>query len=483
MPASRLQISCPELLSAFARSPLLGTAIRTLGDLALAEVDLETAGNPTKQTQGAQAVPIQYRGRIHGHVCYCPAICGPVVPRAAHAIASLMEHALEREMAVADLAAAVTADYEELNMLYDLTSKIVTRTYAPDIGEIVVQEAVRILKCRRVSLLVLDDRQNSLSVLASRGLPAEALHASVPLTGTIAGQVLLDEDMLLVNDLADRPDLEGRSRGSYQTESFLVVRVPLFARGEAVGVLTATERDDGSEFTSRDRRLAEGLSSLAASALLNCRLHATVQRQMLGTIRALASAVDAKDPYTKAHSARVAELSVQSARRLGLAGERECREVELAGLLHDVGKIGISDAILRKPDRLTWAEYEIIKGHPKIGARIVEQVQGLEEVAKAVLHHHERYDGLGYPAGLSGAAIPLTSRLIAASDTFDALTSERPYRPAMSTSDALREIQLNSGTQLAPDAVEALVEALSRTDADHCDSSTRQSPDALASCP
>ena len=193
---------------------------------------------------------------------------------------------------------------------------------------------------------------------------------------------MFDDDLLLVNDMGDRPDLARKSRGAYQTQSFLVVRVPLMARGEPIGILTATERNDKAEFTSRDRKLVESLSSLAASALLNCQLHSKINRQMIGTIKAMACAVDAKDMYTHDHSARVADLCIQMAARMGLTGAEQSREIELASLLHDIGKIGVSDAVLGKSGRLTPEEYDAIKQHSKIGAHIVQQVQGLEGVAK-----------------------------------------------------------------------------------------------------
>jgi putative nucleotidyltransferase with HDIG domain len=464
MSSAELHVSLPEVLGPFVRSAPLGHAIQVIGQLAGTHVAIECApgiGEPVLPADGAAAaIPIQYRGQTRGLVTCRGTGAHPMAAQAAHSITTLMEHALDREMAVTDLADAMNTSFEELNMLYSLMSEIVTRTYAPDIGQVVVDETVRILNCRRVSLLVLDEEHQRMRVLAARGLPAEAMRSSIPVTGTIAGEVLLDDELLLVNRLADRPDLAARSHGTYQTQSFLVVRVPLMARGEPLGILTATERNDKSEFTSRDRRLVEGLSSLAASALLNCQLHSKINRQMIGTIRAMACAVDAKDVYTHDHSARVADLCIRVADHMGLTSAQQSREIELASLLHDIGKIGISDAVLGKSGRLTPQEHDTIKQHSRIGAHIVQQVQGLDGVAKAILHHHERYDGLGYPAGLARETIPLASRLIAVADAFDAITTDRPYRRGLSVSKALRELQRNSGTQFAPEAVAAITESV-----------------------
>jgi putative nucleotidyltransferase with HDIG domain len=183
---------------------------------------------------------------------------------------------------------------------------------------------------------------------------------------------------------------------------------------------------------------------------------------MITTIQALASAIDAKDQYTHAHSARVAQLVLATARELGITDPETCREVELAGLLHDIGKIGIPDAILTKAGRLTPEEFATVQRHTEIGAGIVRKVEGMERVAQAVRHHHERYDGLGYPLGLARDAIPVTSRMIAIADVFDVLTSDRPYRKAVGVEEAVLEINRFRGTQFDPAIVDAFQRVISR---------------------
>ena len=181
------------------------------------------------------------------------------------------------------------------------------------------------------------------------------------------------------------------------------------------------------------------------------------------TIRALAEAVDAKDAYTRGHSERVGVYASKLGRELGLPREL-IERIYISGLLHDVGKIGVRDAIITKPDRLTPEEYEEIKRHPEIGARILQPVAFLADVVPCVRHHHEWYDGSsqGYPARLVGDQIPLPSRIILVSDTVAAVTSDRPYRRGLALERVVAELYRFSGTQFDPNCVEAMLRLLER---------------------
>jgi HD-GYP domain-containing protein (c-di-GMP phosphodiesterase class II) len=191
--------------------------------------------------------------------------------------------------------------------------------------------------------------------------------------------------------------------------------------------------------------------------------HQELQAGYVATVRALVAAVDAKDTYTRGHSERVGVYSTR------IAHELECdrhfiERIYLAGLLHDIGKIGIRDAIITKPDRLTPEEYEEIKRHPDIGATILEPVAFLADIAPCVRHHHEWYDGSsrGYPDRLTGKEIPYPSRIILVADTMEAMTSDRPYRRGMPLSKVLAELQRCSGTQFDPEIVDAFLSILER---------------------
>jgi putative nucleotidyltransferase with HDIG domain len=181
------------------------------------------------------------------------------------------------------------------------------------------------------------------------------------------------------------------------------------------------------------------------------------------TIRALAEAVDAKDAYTRGHSERVGVYASKLGRELGLPREL-IERIYISGLLHDVGKIGVRDAIITKPDRLTFEEYEEIKRHPEIGARILQPVAFLADVVPCVRHHHEWYDGSdrGYPSRLVGDQIPLPSRIILVSDTVEAMTSDRPYRRGLPLDKVVEELFRFSGTQFDPNCVDAMLRLLER---------------------
>jgi len=466
MSTAQLHLISPQQVAEFVAKGRLRQALTDLAELSGAGL---TFADPAENGWASAAnlaqlaeLPIQYRGRSWGKMlCQSDGDASPVA-RTAGAMRHLLEHMLDREMAVGDLVGAMMTCYDELNLLYCLLPRITSEVYPSEIAEVLVDETARTLGCSRVSLLVLDGSRSNLTLLASRGLPPEARRISIPVSASVAGRALTEDDLLVVDDIAHRPELAALSQGQYESASFAVVRVPLRARGEAVGVLTVTDRSPGPEFTARDRKLLDGLSAIGASALLNCRLHAVVANQMMSTIQALASAVDAKDQYTHDHSARVAQLCVATARELGISDTPTCREVELAGLLHDIGKIGVPDAILSKPGPLTPEEYAVAKTHVNIGAAMVESIPGLEPVALAIRHHHERCDGLGYPSGLAGEAIPLASKLIAAVDVFDTLTSNRPYRKCSSREGAVHELRKSKGTHLDPAIVDAFLSVIKR---------------------
>jgi len=190
-------------------------------------------------------------------------------------------------------------------------------------------------------------------------------------------------------------------------------------------------------------------------------LYTKMRKVYLDTIRALAAAIDAKDPYTKGHSERVAKMSVTLAQELNLSG-REIENIEYTALLHDIGKIGIADSILGKKGSLTSQEFDKIKEHTAMGANIIEPVDFLKNSYWAIYHHHEKYNGKGYPDGLKSEDIPILARIIAAADAYDAMNSDRPYRKKLNKDKILKELKDQSGKQFDPEVVKALISVLDR---------------------
>jgi putative nucleotidyltransferase with HDIG domain len=196
------------------------------------------------------------------------------------------------------------------------------------------------------------------------------------------------------------------------------------------------------------------------AALHRAELIASIESSFMTTLGTLCDVLEAKDSYTADHSGTVADLAERVAARMGL-GADEVRAVRYAGLLHDIGKVGVRTELLAKPGRLTREEFEEIKEHAAIGARLLEQIPFFEDVHPLVRSTHERWDGAGYPDGLRGDAIPLGARIIGACDAFHAMTSERPYRVAVSHDVALTELRGNAGAQFDPAVVDALVAEVS----------------------
>jgi putative nucleotidyltransferase with HDIG domain len=220
--------------------------------------------------------------------------------------------------------------------------------------------------------------------------------------------------------------------GSRRRMIWLTVAVVFLALWAALAVLVR----------SGSRRLVESNRLLEQSAL--------------EAVASLNETVDAKDPYTAGHSLRVQRIAVEIGREMGL-GPACLETLHYAGLFHDIGKIGVPDAILTKPERLTDEEFEIVKRHPEDGARIVGRLHSLQQIVPAILHHHERWDGAGYPHGLRSDEIPAEAGIVGLADAFDAMTTDRPYSDARPLEEAVEEIVRNRGTQFAPAVVDAFL--------------------------
>jgi HD-GYP domain-containing protein (c-di-GMP phosphodiesterase class II) len=219
-----------------------------------------------------------------------------------------------------------------------------------------------------------------------------------------------------------------------------------------IEVTSRTELGDlGNSFNMMTDQVERFIGDLQKSAQENREL-------FIGTVKGLAAAIDGKDPYTRGHSERVSRFSMAIAQRLDLPDD-EIEKIRISALLHDVGKIAIDDNILKKPAALTDEEYEIMKGHPQKGYKIMSQIPAMKEFLPGMYMHHEMVNGMGYPQGLKGDEIPLMGKIVAVADTFDAMTTDRPYQKAMKFEDALARIESFVSTRYDPGVVAALSEA------------------------
>lgn len=268
-----------------------------------------------------------------------------------------------------------------------------------------------------------------------------------------AVSILLEQEPIAV---ADRTAIYPAD-GIFENLEPQVMVHPVQAHGNKYGwIVVGGKQGDDSYVSSHDTKTIDSIAGIFAAFLENTRLYEVQRRTFVGTVRALSGAIDAKDRYTRGHSDRVALLSKQLALEIGCT-EEEAERVRLCGILHDVGKIGVPEHVLCKNGRLTDEEFDMIKLHPAIGEEMLRDIPSLHDILPGVLHHHERWDGRGYPAGLSGEDIPLMGRILALADTFDAMSSNRAYRSAMPRAKVLAEIEKCSGSQFEPRLAEAFL--------------------------
>lgn len=229
---------------------------------------------------------------------------------------------------------------------------------------------------------------------------------------------------------------------------------PIERGGEQLGFLIAAGKNgDYPQVSSHEIKLMESISGMLGAAIENAELYHQQHLTFLGTIKALSAAIDAKDQYTRGHSERVAMLSALLALQVGYS-EENAERIRISGLVHDVGKIGVPESVLCKPSRLSDEEFDLIKLHPSIGYEIMKDIPDLHDILPGVLHHHERWDGKGYPGNLAGDDIPKMARIMALADTFDAMSSNRAYRTGMPRERVFEEFRKCAGTQFDPELVE-----------------------------
>ena len=355
------------------------------------------------------------------------------------------------EVELDSLSGQLANTYEELSLIYQLSSGMKINRRAGDFFKQACLDVMEVMGVRGMGVVLRTSHDQQDPVLfGSLSLPPGKVHR---LTDELLHVLNGRKSPLLVNNLPGDKTFAWLAEYAKQ-----IIAVPLQREDQILGCLFGIDKMSG-EFDSVDSKLLNSIANESAIYLENVTLFADVHGLMMGLLHSLTSAVDAKDAYTCGHSERVALLCRQLAIEAKLS-EHEVDRIYMAGLLHDVGKIGVPEAVLQKPGKLTPEEFDQMKKHPEIGARILADIKQIRDIIPGVLHHHERYDGKGYPAGLAAEGIPMMGRILCLADCFDAMTSNRTYRKALPLEVALTEIRRCSGTQFDP----GLAEAFLRTD-------------------
>jgi HD-GYP domain-containing protein (c-di-GMP phosphodiesterase class II) len=358
-----------------------------------------------------------------------------------------LAHAEESDQSVAGFTRQLSDAFETIDLLYTLGRSMNELDQPEHFAKSLADRVRATLGFRLVCVVMADDRAGPLgaSLITSGESPAgDMLEAGVR---AMLRDATLPAKAAVLSEIDARP-IPGCSQALVH---------PLTRAGRIVGALCAADKTgDDPQVSSYDIQLLEAAAGYLGAFLDNAGLYAEQKSLFHGTLDALTAAIDAKDRYTCGHSRRVAHLSRLLALAHGLPAE-QAQRVHIAGLVHDVGKIGVPEAVLTKSGRLTDEEFNAIKLHPEIGHRILKDLPALADVLPGVLHHHERFDGRGYPHALAGRDIPLMARIIALADTFDAMSSTRSYRAAMDRPRVLAEIARCAGAQFDPDLAAAFV--------------------------
>jgi len=361
--------------------------------------------------------------------------------------AEVLEDELQR------LSQALSVKFEELTLLHQLSERLKLDEETDDICRSLLQELTPCIEAGWIAIDLFEDEDGGQPTKFYQdggdcdpewiqALADYAQRDSIVLSN---GASTFGVNVAIVNEPTESAPAKVR-----------VVVVPIRRKTRKLGRMIAIRSMTQNEFGTVEADLMKSTSMMLGVHLINQRQYQEMQNMFEGTIQSLVSALDAKDAYTCGHSSRVADLAVELATRLGFDEDGIAR-IRMAGILHDIGKIGVEDSVLRKPGRLTDEEFEKIKAHPVLGFEILQGIRQFSHILPAVRHHHESWDGSGYPDGLSGVDIPRDAQVLAVADAFDAMTSDRPYRSGMPLPKVISIFQGGRGTQWAADVVDVLL--------------------------
>ncbi|MEW6096071.1 MAG: HD domain-containing phosphohydrolase [bacterium] len=343
-------------------------------------------------------------------------------------------------------------------LLLNKIGKMLSSTFEQNqVLKLMSKSLSQMVKCDILAVIILNPEHAQMNVFTnapiSQTLITSIKSHMVNILKTFTDRNFEQEPITVIQEIKKK-----KSKRVLNKEIKSCLSLPLVAKDEIIGAIGISSFKPNA-FTEDNLRMLSTLAPQIAIALENARIYIDMQELYTGTVEALASEIETRNPYTRGHSERVTNYSVEVAKRLGFT-QREIDILHYAGLLHDLGKIGISDEILLKPDKLTDEEYSQMKNHPLKSESILRVIAFLREILPIIRHHHEHYDGRGYPNGLKGEKIPLGSRIIAVADAFDAITSDRPYRNAKPIERAVEILKECSGTQFDPEIVEVFLKVI-----------------------
>lgn len=350
--------------------------------------------------------------------------------------------------------------HKSLETIYQVANLIHQEEDINHLFELIMDAIFRVFKADRSLLIMCDDELGTLDpVVLRRGADAPP-DDRTSISQTIVREVVDKGISLITFDAQkDKRFKEGESIVVGGIRS--VMCAPVQTRNRILGAIYIDTVGRPREFTENDLELLSAIGKQSGIAIQRARLLEEQVESYYSTVRTLIAAVEAKDSYTRGHSERVTAYAVALGQILGLS-EDTVDLLRLASLLHDIGKIGVPESVLNKPGKPTEEEWQIIRRHPEVGASIVENIRGQDTklIVGIVRHHHERFDGKGYPDGLAGEDIPFLARILAVADSYDAMTSRRPYRGVLSRKKVISEIEGGSGTQFDAAAATALLDLI-----------------------
>ena len=357
-----------------------------------------------------------------------------------------------------DNAMELSHKIETIQVMNDIDRSILSSLRSTEMLETVTMMIGRLIGCDRTTVVLVDKEKDGFIYSAGFGTDIVQKGAVIPFKNTSTTEVVKSGRYQYIANLSEIKGLLPLEEGLLKEGFLSHIRIPLVAKNEIVGVLNLGSKRP-SAFTPEDLSTLEKLAYQIGVALENSRLITDLEGLFIGTVKSLSSAIDAKSRWTAGHSERVTKFAIKIGKGIGFS-EKELRDLELSGLLHDVGKIGTYESILDKAGKLTDEEYKIIKQHPAKGAEILLAIKQMKDIIPGVKYHHEFYNGKGYPDGLKGENIPLTARILCVADSVDAMGADRPYRKGRAMDEIIAELKRCSGSQFDPKIVEIFLKSI-----------------------